>query len=123
MNIFEAERVVICSLIKQGAFCRTETIQNGMNNIIATWKSTFWRILVKTTEKDAMAIWPSIEEIKMFQEKATANSQTLVVAYVNADSNIIYKAADDGRVIRPRCIIKLKKADDVHQNVFKELHK
>lgn len=120
MNIFEAERVVILSLIKQGAFCRTETIQDGLNSIIASWKSTIWRIIVKTAEKELSFSWPSAEEIQLLMGKANSNRQTLVIAFVNINGSVTYKAAEDGRVIRPRCIIKLKKTE-IPQKSFKEL--
>ncbi len=113
MNNFEAEKIVTCSLIKHGAFCRTETIQPGLNNLIVTWKSTIWRVLVRTINKDLPSSWPTIEEIKLLLNKAVANNQTLVIAFVHSDNNIEYRSAEDGRIIRQRCIIKIKKFRDL----------
>ena len=113
MNNFEAEKIVTCSLIKQGAICRTETIQPGLNNLIVTWKSTIWRILVRTINKDVPSSWPTIEEIKIFQNKALENNQTLVIAFVYSNNNIEYRAGEGGRIIRQRCIIKVKKANNL----------
>jgi hypothetical protein len=110
MNIFEAEKVVTCSLIKQGAYCRTEAIQAGLNIIVATWKSTLWRIVVKVIKTEAISPWPTDEEIRLINNKATTSNQNIVIAFVLSDSNIEYRAYEDGRIIRPRCIIKLKKS-------------
>jgi hypothetical protein len=113
MNIYEAEKLVTCSLIKQGAFCRTESVKPGLNNIIVTWKSTLWRIIVRIINKDLVSSWPTDEEINIFQNKAKANNQTIVIAFVNASNTIEYRVYEDGRVIRPRCIIKVKRANDL----------
>jgi hypothetical protein len=115
MNIYEAEKVVTCSLIKQGAFCRTETVIPGINNIIVTWKSTLWRIVVRiiNKDKDLSSCWPTEEEINIFQNKAKANNQTIVIAFVNPSNSIEYRIYEDRRVIRPRCITKVKKANDL----------
>jgi hypothetical protein len=109
MNIFEAEKIVTCSLIKQGAFCRTESNDSGINNIIVSWKSTIWRILVRTINKDISSLWPLDDEIKLFKQKEAINNQTFVIAFVHPNNTIEYRAAEDGRIIRPRCIIKIKR--------------
>ena len=113
MNSYEAEKIVTCALIKQGAFCRSENITDGLNNIIATWKSTMWRILVRVVKTDVKSSWPSDEEIMMLHNKSAGNNQTIVLAFVHSNSSIEYRAIEDGRIIRPRCIIKVNKANSL----------
>jgi hypothetical protein len=113
MNIFEAEKVVTCSLIRLGAFCRTESAGPGMNNIIVTWKSTLWRIFVRLVNGNIASSWPAKNEIDIFQNKAKGKNQTVVIAFVNPNSTVEYRVYEDRRVIRPRCITKVKKANEL----------
>lgn len=110
MNGLEAEQIVTSSLTRRGASCKYDTKQPDTANIIATWKSTVWRILVKTMiNKDEEHSWPKNEEIKKLQNNAAEHNQKAVIAWVYPDSNIEYRAAGDGRIVRPRCLIKVRR--------------
>jgi hypothetical protein len=111
MNHLDAEQIVVDSLKRRGASCIIDTKQNGVINIIATWKSTVWRILVKTIMfNEEKTPGPSNKEIKDLQDKALENNQIAVIARVYSDINVEYhRAVEDGRIIRPRCLIKARK--------------
>jgi hypothetical protein len=111
MNNFEAEKIVTCSLIKLGAFCRIESTESGLNNLIVSWKRTIWRIMVRTTNKDISSLWPLDDDIRLFKQKASFKNQIFVIAFVHTNNIIEYRAVEDGRIIRPRCIIKVKRAN------------
>jgi hypothetical protein len=113
MTLFDAEHIVVTSLKRRGASCKFDTKQNGANNITAIWKSTNWRILVKP-KKDEPGPEFSSDEIVNLQKKSIEYKQTAVLASVHSDQYVEFRAADSGRIIRPRSIIKVKR-----ENTFK----
>jgi hypothetical protein len=111
MTIFEAEKFVTCSLVKLGALCRTESGESGQNNIIVSWRSTVWRIMVRTINKENSSLWPLDDEIKLFKQNAALNNQTFVIAFVHSNNTIEYRSVEDGSLIHPRCIIRVRRAN------------
>ena len=111
MNIFEAEKFVTSSLVKLVAFCKIESTESGQNNIIVSWRSTVWRIMVRTINKENSSLWPLDDEIKLFKQNAASSNQTFVIAFVQPNSNIEYRSVEYGSLINPRCIIRIKRSN------------
>jgi hypothetical protein len=110
MTHFEAEHIVAASLKRRGASCKFDTRQSGANNIVATWKSTNWRILVKPKINELTPEFSS-DEITLLTQKAIEYKQTAVLASVHSDQYVEFRAADNGKVMRPRSIIKVKREE------------
>jgi hypothetical protein len=119
MTHFEAEYIVAASLKRRGASCKFDTRHNGTNNIVATWKSTNWRILVKPMQNEPISEFSS-DEISNLTQKATEYKQTAVLACVHSDSYVEFRTADSGRIIRPRSIIKVKREETSKSELITE---
>jgi hypothetical protein len=94
MDGFKALENVSCSLRDRGAKCK----QVGINIIVATWKTTVWRILIDSAENnDPMADHHLVT--------ARDKDQRAVFARTLTDGNIEYLDAENGKIIRPRCMV------------------
>jgi hypothetical protein len=117
MTHFEAEHIVATSLKRRGASCKFDTRQTGVNNIVATWKSTNWRILVKP-KLDELSPEFSSDEITNLTKKATEYKQTAILASVLSDQNVEFRDAFNGKILRPRCIIKVKREETSERGIL-----
>ena len=105
MNNPEAGLIkVTSSLTNVGALCRPY----GMSIIVATWKTTVWRIFVdgSFTSNRRPA---GNEEIERLCKVALENNQQAVIARLCPEGHVEYRNAENGKTIRPRCLIKGKR--------------
>ena len=97
MNSSEARQIITRSLTKRGASCEPE----GVSIIVATWKTTVWRIFIDFRSTD------NREPITLVEvDAAMKNKQQVVIARICPAGRIEYRNAENGKIIRPRCLVK-----------------
>lgn len=115
MNSVEAMQIVFCSLKRSGALCKSE----GTSIIVATWKTTVWRIFVDTSCAGNKK--PVInEEIEGLQNTANENKKQAVIARIYPDGHIEYCNAENGKIIRPRCLVKGKRTKIFKMELYEQ---
>ncbi len=103
MNDVDPSQIIIHSLTKGGAECKPE----GNSIIVATWKTTVWRIFIDSSidSKNPAAN----NKAGILRYTAMKNKQEAVIARVLPDGHIEYRKIEDGKIIHPRCLVKVKR--------------
>lgn len=97
MNSLEVRQIITRSLTRSGASCETE----GISIIVATWKTTVWRIFIDSISIDYKKPVILVKVDATLQDKYQA-----VIARICPDGHIEYRNAENGKIIRPRCLVK-----------------
>lgn len=119
MGDSKAEKIVINSLKRHGASCATTTNLRGEKEIIVSWNSDIWRILVKNIlSNDEKLLHLTAREAIRFHNKAQNYNQIAVVAWVYSDGNIEYRAIKDDTILQPQSLVNHTKT----KIIKKELH-
>ena len=101
MNSLEAKFIITSSLTNGGAIC----IAEDTSILVATWKTTVWRILIDSSSFGQSN--PLInDETENLRYIAMKNKQQAVIANIYPDGHIKYRNAENWNTIRPRCLVK-----------------
>jgi hypothetical protein len=111
MNSFEMRQFIARSLTRRGASCETE----GISIIIATWKTTVWRIFI-----DSLSIDYKQPAILVEVDAALQRKHQAVIARIRPDGHIEYRNAENGKIIRPRCLVKRQMQSSLKKEFYEQ---